>query len=148
MAAAACVIVWSECTGYCGARPRWFEPVAVIAAVIEQLACLRQDGWQQCGTVMVAALFSRSAASRWVCPCRHRPCAVWNSGRLWCGQYVENPLLQQTAGRAVRLEGSGVNHQPLGRTAPGGNRGEDADEHTETAPSDEAVVERLRRSVA
>ena len=43
----------------------------------------------------------------------------------------------------MRLQGGGVDHQPLGHAALGRQAREDAFEHAEPAPSHEPVVQRL-----
>ena len=40
-----------------------------------------------------------------------------------------------------------VEHQPIGLAAPGYQRGEDPVEHAQAAPADEAVVDRLVRTI-
>jgi len=47
----------------------------------------------------------------------------------------------------VRLQVSGVDHDPLGLACLAGELGEDAVEHAQAAPANEAVVDRLVRPV-
>ena len=47
----------------------------------------------------------------------------------------------------MRLQMGGVDHQLVRLPAPGREPGEDTVEHTQTAPSDDPVVDRLVRSV-
>jgi len=46
------------------------------------------------------------------------------------------------------LEVGAVDHDSLRRPCLGGKRGEDAVEHTETAPADEATIQGLVRAIA
>lgn len=48
----------------------------------------------------------------------------------------------------MRLEVSGVDHELVGLAALGGELGEDAIEHTQTAPADKAVVDRIVRTIS
>ena len=71
-----------------------------------------------------------------------------NSGRPSSCRYDgEHPLFEQAGGGAVRFEMRRVDHDGVSRLAPAGQGGEDPVEDADPAPADEAVVERLRRSV-
>jgi hypothetical protein len=47
----------------------------------------------------------------------------------------------------MRLQGRGVDHDPLRLAALLGQRGEDLVEHAQPAPADEAIVDRLVRAI-
>lgn len=72
-----------------------------------------------------------------------------NSTRLLCVRYTgEEPLFEQAGRCPVRLEMGGVDQDFLGIAATFGKFNEDAPEHAQLAPSDEAVVDCLVWPVA
>src|SRR5690606_38622096 len=82
-------------------------------------------------------------------PCHRKQHAALNSGRLWCVLYVgEHPLFKQACGRTMCFQVGGSDHQLVWLTAFGRQRCKDLVKHTHAAPADEAVVDRLMRTVS
>ena len=61
---------------------------------------------------------------------------------------MDKPLLKQTGRGAMRLQMSGVDHQPFRHVSLGRQGHDDVAEHAKAAPADKLIVERLRQAVA
>ena len=81
-------------------------------------------------------------------PCHRRRHEASSSSRLWCARYVwVEPLFLEACRRPVRFEMGGIDHQPVRLSALGREFSEDAVEHAQAAPADEAIIDRLVRTV-
>ena len=70
------------------------------------------------------------------------------SDRLWCVRYVgEQPLFEHAGYPTMRLEMVRVDHRLVGLAAFGRKSREDLVEYAKPAPPDEAVIDRLGRSI-
>lgn len=79
---------------------------------------------------------------------RRKRCGASSSARPWFARYdVEHPLFKQARCRAVGLQMRRVDHDALGFRPFARKPRKDTVENTEAAPADEAVIERLVRTV-
>ena len=111
---------------------RYRRADGVLAVAFRQAPRQPYDRW----------LARRSDTARAGGLCHHRLLAAWSSAHLRCVRYVGvEPLLKKAGGGAMCFEMGGVVHELVGRTAPRHQFGQDAVEHSQTAPTNEPVID-------